>query len=117
MTEGLRPLRFKTPPRYGTKIKTAWLFSYALKIAEAHRKEDVSMFSRHRGSRQERLFHDLSSLPDCSTLFLCSRHSDLKCLIRATLDLLSATPILADRSHRDSDSAACEDGEVLRRAL
>src|SRR5437667_7175026 len=38
--------------------------------------------SRRRGTRQERLFHNLPSLPDCSTLLPRSRHSDLKCLIR-----------------------------------
>jgi hypothetical protein len=29
MTEGLRPLRFKTPPRYGTKTKTRGYFRLA----------------------------------------------------------------------------------------
>jgi hypothetical protein len=33
--------------------------------------------SRHRGFRQERLFHHLSSLLDCSAPLLYSRHPDL----------------------------------------
>ena len=35
---------------------------------------------------QEHLFHNLSSLPDCLTLLLCSRRSEVKCLIRCVHD-------------------------------
>src|SRR6266550_551866 len=57
-----------------------------LAIDERHSITVSKKFPEWGLKPQEHLFHNLSSLPDCLTLLLCSRRSEVKCLIRCVHD-------------------------------